>query len=69
MYKGGEFSMEEYKKYCITLDKDITVIRGETEMQAYAYGIAKSGGLLVETESGKRIEVNSGEVSIRPAKK
>lgn len=69
LYKGGEFSMEEYKKYCITLNKDITVIRGESEMKAYAYGIAKSGGLLVETENGKRMEVNSGEVSIRPAKK
>ncbi len=68
IYKCGEFSIEEYKKYCITLDKDITVIRGGSEMQAHAYGIAKSGGLLVETETGKRCEVNSGEVSIRPAK-
>lgn len=69
LYKGDEFSMEEYKRHCITIGKDITVIRGNSEIPAYAYDLSESGGLLVETEDGRRFEVNSGEVSIRPAKK
>ena len=69
LYKCGEFSMEEYKKHCITIGRDITVIRGNSEYKAYAYGLSANGGLLVESEGGNRHEVNSGEVSIRPAKK
>ncbi|MDP4118071.1 MAG: biotin--[acetyl-CoA-carboxylase] ligase [Bacillota bacterium] len=68
LYKGGEFSIEEYKKYCITVGKDVTVIRGKEEMQAYAYDITPGGGLMVKTADGRHKEVNSGEVSIRPAK-
>ncbi|MBQ3054221.1 MAG: biotin--[Clostridia bacterium] len=67
LYKQKKFSLEEYKKYCVTLDKDITVIRGNNSLLAHAVDISPSGGLLVKTPEGKKIEVNSGEVSIRPA--
>ncbi len=68
LYKGESFSIEEYKKHCITVGRDITVIRGESEMAAYAYDISLTGGLMVKTEDGQCSEVSSGEVSIRPGK-
>ena len=65
LYKGGNFSIDEYKKHCITLNKDITVIRGGTEFNAHALDITPDGGLLVKTDDGNITEVKSGEVSVR----
>ena len=56
--------ISEYKKYCITLGRDVTVIkRGET-YRAYAMDVNDSGELVVSTTDGTET-LYSGEVSVR----
>lgn len=54
----------EYKSRCITLGKQVRIIRGGTQRTAFAEDIADSGYLVCRDENGV-FEVNSGEVSVR----
>lgn len=56
--------VDEYKSCCVTLNRDVVVIRGGDEISAYAYDISPTGELMLETDDGD-IEVQSGEVSVR----
>lgn len=55
---------KEYVKNCITLNRDVVVIKKGQEQPARAVGITDSGELLIEID-GKEEVVNSGEVSVR----
>lgn len=55
---------DEYRKKCITLGKDVTIIRGDNSYPAIAVDINENGELIVETENGTET-VLSGEVSVR----
>ncbi len=67
LYKKGGFSIDEYRKDCITLNNEITVLRGDNAISAYALDVTSTGGLLIKTDDGKISEVKSGEVSVRAA--
>lgn len=57
--------MQAYSADCITVGKDVKVLRGETARTAFALGIDPDGGLLVRYEDGSEEVVNSGEVTVR----
>lgn len=62
--KGFDSIKEEYRKKCVTLNREVVIIRNGLEMLAQAVDITENGELLVEVD-GNRFIVNSGEVSVR----
>ena len=57
--------MERYQTDCITVGKQIVVIRGDEKRYGTAICVEEDGALLVEFADGVRQSVNSGEVSVR----
>lgn len=57
--------MAKYKENCITLGKEIRVIRGDSVRPGKAIDLDEDGGLLVEFPDGTTDTVSSGEVSVR----
>lgn len=57
--------MDRYRENCITLGKEIQVIRPDTVLPGKAVGMDDDGGLLVQYENGSVQTVSSGEVSVR----
>lgn len=55
----------QYAKDCITIGRQVRIIRGETVRAATATGIDENGALLVRYENGETGVVFSGEVSVR----
>ena len=62
---GKAAIMERYRKDCITLGKQISVVRGEEIRHGQALSVTDDGALLVRFDDGSEETVNSGEVSIR----
>ena len=60
---SGEI-IDEYRKRSLMLGKDISFMRGSEHQNARVTGISDFGGLLVCTDSGEDIELQSGEVTI-----
>lgn len=56
--------IEEYKKVCVTLNRDVRVICRNGTVTGRAVDIDENGALEVMTETG-RISVTAGEVSVR----
>ncbi|MBR2047973.1 MAG: biotin--[Oscillospiraceae bacterium] len=57
--------LEQYRRDCVTLGKQISVVRGDEVFHALALSVDPEGGLVVRLEDGTEQTVNSGEVSIR----
>lgn len=57
--------MADYKANCITLGKEIQVIRGDRILPGKAIDLDADGGLLVVYPDGSKETVSSGEVSVR----
>lgn len=57
--------MEAYKAGCITLGKQIQVLRFDNIRSGTAIDLDDTGGLIVEYTDGTRETVSSGEVSVR----
>lgn len=57
--------MHRYRNNCVTLGKEVSVLRGEDVRHADALDIDEEGALLVRYRDGSTEYVNSGEVSIR----
>ena len=57
--------LARYRKDCITLGKEISLVRGQEIRRGVALDIDEDGALIVELPDGTRQIVNSGEVSIR----
>ncbi|MFI3312795.1 MAG: biotin--[acetyl-CoA-carboxylase] ligase [Eubacteriales bacterium] len=57
--------MAKYAENCVTIGREISVVRGSEARRGRALGIDEDGGLIVLYEDGTRATVNSGEVSIR----
>lgn len=57
--------MNEYRKKCFCLGKEITVISGESKKKARAISIDENACLEVEFENGTRKFLSSGEISIK----
>jgi len=57
--------MRAYRDRCITLGKEISLLRGEEISHGKALDIDDDGGLVVEFSDGSVKTVSSGEVSVR----
>lgn len=57
--------MARYRADCITLGKDISLLRGDSVQYGHALDITEDGALLVRFSNGSICAVNSGEVSVR----
>ncbi len=60
-----EFTLQRYRADCMTLGKEVSVVRGDDIRHAVAMDIDQQGALIVRYEDGSTEAVNSGEVSIR----
>ena len=65
MFAPIEVLMERYRGDCITVGRDISLLRGDTVRHGHAIGVDDLGALLVRFPDGHVEAVNSGEVSIR----
>lgn len=57
--------LEQYRRDCITLGREISLVRGEEIRHGAALDIDDEGALIVEFSDGHTETVNSGEVSVR----
>lgn len=57
--------LERYRHDCITLGREISILRGSEVSHGTALDIDAEGGLIVRLDSGEIRTVTSGEVSIR----
>ena len=57
--------MAAYRKLCVTLGRQIMVIRGESRFPGKAVDMDDDGGLVILLEDGCKETVSSGEVSVR----
>lgn len=62
---GQEEMLSRYRRDCVTLDKDISLVRGDTVRHGHALDVDDAGALVVRYEDGTLEHVNSGEVSVR----
>lgn len=60
-----EAMLKQYRADCVTLGKDISLVRGSTVRYGKALDISDTGALLVEFAPGQVEAVDSGEVSVR----
>ena len=57
--------MARYRRNCLTLNRDVSLIRGNEVVHAHALDVDDSGGLIVQLSDGRQETVSSGEVSVR----
>lgn len=57
--------LERYRAGCITLGREISILRGDEISHGTALSVDDTGGLVVRLENGEIRTVSSGEVSIR----
>ena len=57
--------MAKYRKDCITLGKEVSLVRGDEVRHGFAQDIDEDGALVVRFPNGHIEAVNSGEVSVR----
>lgn len=57
--------MDQYRRDCVTLGREIAVVRGDAARRGTALDIDADGGLLVRYENGEEETVAFGEVSVR----
>lgn len=54
-----------YRKNCITIGQEISLVRGDNISHGLALDVDESGALIVRFDNGQVQTVNSGEVSVR----
>jgi len=60
-----EHILESYRKDCITLGKEISLVRGDEVRHGLALSVDDEGALVVRFSDGHVEAVNAGEVSVR----
>lgn len=65
LLSGKDEILSRYRRDCVTLGQEVSLIRGEEVRHGYALDIDSSGALLVRLSTGEVEAVNSGEVSVR----
>lgn len=65
LLSGKDAMMEHYRKDCVTLGKEISLVRGDEIRHGTALTIDPQGALVVRFPDGHTEAVNSGEVSVR----
>ncbi len=62
---GFDFYINDYKKYCVNMNKDVVVINGNEKSYGKIININSDGTLLFEEENGDTRPLCSNEVRIR----
>lgn len=57
--------LTKWKKYCDTINKDVTLITQTKKLRGKAIGIDKDCNLLLKTEKGKFVKIIEGDVNVR----
>lgn len=57
--------LQQYRRDCITVGRDVVLVRGEEKRYGYAVDVDDAGALVVQFRDGSTEAVNSGEVSVR----
>lgn len=65
LFSGKEAMLAQYRKDCITIGKEVSLVRGEELRQGTALDVDDLGALVVRYPDGTVEHVNSGEVSVR----
>lgn len=65
LLSGKDEILSRYRRDCVTLGQEVSLIRGEEVRHGYALDMDSSGALLVRLSTGEVEAVNSGEVSVR----
>jgi len=64
--RGFPGILEEWKRYTVTLGREVRVRQGLGEVQGKALEVAPDGALLVQTRTGEIVRVTSGELASGP---
>ncbi|MBQ3216646.1 MAG: biotin--[Oscillospiraceae bacterium] len=65
LLSGKSRYLREYESACVSIGKQVQLIKGEERISAYTLGIDENGGLLLRYADGREGVVNTGEVSVR----
>ena len=57
--------MEKYRRDCVTIGKEVEVLRPDRMEKGVALDVDENGGLMVRYADGREETVSSGEVSVR----
>ncbi len=57
--------MDAYKRLCMTLGKEVVLVRGDEKRYATAIDLDENGGLIIRDPDGATECVSSGEISVR----
>ena len=57
--------LEEYRRRCVTLGRQVYLVRGEERIPAFAEEVDGDFALICRMEDGSRRKVTAGEVSVR----
>lgn len=64
-WQAGHWDVNRYRADCATIGREVRVIRGSSERNAFAETVDDDFALVVRYEDGTRETVFSGEVSVR----
>lgn len=56
---------EEYTSLCATINREVTVKRGNSTFKGKAIGVESTGDLIIELADGTSVKVSSGEVTVQ----
>ncbi len=62
---GFEFFINEYKKMCCNINKDVVVINGNEKTYGKILDVNKDGSLVFQNDTGEICNIVSNEISIR----
>ena len=62
---GKAAIMDAYRQRCVTLGKEVSILRGEEIFRGFARDMDDDGGLVIDFSDGHTETVSSGEVSVR----
>ena len=54
-----------YEALCVSLNRQVSVVRGGRELTGQSIGLTKEGELRVRMENGDILEIGSGEVTVQ----
>ncbi len=65
LLSGKQQMLAQYRRDCVTLEKDVSILRGEDVRHAHVLDMDDAGALIVRYANGTLETVSSGEVSVR----
>lgn len=65
LLQNKENMLKQYRENCITLNQEVSLVRGDEVRHGYALSVDTEGALIVRFEDGHTEAVSSGEVSVR----